>query len=84
MFISIVKVAKAFSEIFELDYDEVLAKVQSTNSVQTIVKKVEETKSMVVKEGKQTEAKINQAVDKAEAEASKTLKKPSLKVESTN
>ena len=38
------KVAKAFSEIFELDYDEVYKKITSTNSIQTIVKKVEEDK----------------------------------------
>ena len=35
------KVAKAFSEIFELDYEETLAKVNSTSSFETIVKKVE-------------------------------------------
>ena len=33
------KIAKAFSEIFELDYDEVYEKVTSSSSVQTIVKK---------------------------------------------
>ena len=38
------KVSKAFSEIFELDYDEVHSKVTSTNSIQTIAKKVEEDK----------------------------------------
>lgn len=38
------KVATAFSEIFELEYDEVYKKVTSTNSIQTIVKKVEEDK----------------------------------------
>lgn len=38
------KVAKAFSEIFELDYNDVYAKVTSTSAVQTIVKKVEEDK----------------------------------------
>lgn len=38
------KIAKAFSEIFELDYDEVYSKVTSSSSVQTIVKKVEEDK----------------------------------------
>ena len=38
------KVSKAFSEIFELDYDEVYEKVTSTRSVQTIIKKVEEDK----------------------------------------
>ena len=38
------KVTKAFSEIFELDYEEVYKKVTSTNSIQTIAKKVEEEK----------------------------------------
>lgn len=38
------KVSKAFSEIFELDYNEVYEKVTSTNSIQTIAKKVEEDK----------------------------------------
>ena len=38
------KIAKAFSEIFELEYDEVYSKVTSNNSVQTIAKKVEEDK----------------------------------------
>ena len=38
------KVSKAFSEIFELDYNDVYSKVTSTNSVQTIAKKVEEDK----------------------------------------
>lgn len=36
--------AKAFSEIFELDYEETLAKVNSNSSIQTIVKKVEQDK----------------------------------------
>ncbi len=36
------KVAKGLSEIFELDYETVLAKVQSKNSVETIIKKVEQ------------------------------------------
>lgn len=44
------KVAKAFSEIFELDYDEVYKKVTSQNSVQTIAKKVEEDKINKLKE----------------------------------
>lgn len=38
------KVTKAFSEIFELDYEEVYKKVTSTNTIQTIAKKVEEEK----------------------------------------
>ena len=37
-------IAKALSEIFELDYNEVLVKVTSTNSVETIAKKVETEK----------------------------------------
>ena len=44
------KVSKAFSEIFELDYNEVYSKVTSNNSVQTIVKKVEEDKIDKLKE----------------------------------
>lgn len=38
------KVAKAFSEIFELDYEETLKKVKSTDSIETIIKKVEKDK----------------------------------------
>jgi len=38
------KVAKALSEILELNYEEVLEKVNSERSVETIVKKVEEDK----------------------------------------
>ena len=38
------KVAKAFSEIFELDYEETLEKVNSTSQVESIVKKVEQEK----------------------------------------
>ena len=37
-------IAKALSEIFELDYNEVLVKVTSTNSVETIEKKVDTEK----------------------------------------
>ncbi len=44
------KVAKGLSEIFELDYNEVLAKVQSTNIVETIIKKVEKSLSDKLKE----------------------------------
>ena len=36
--------AKAFSEIFELDYEETLEKVNSTSQVETIAKKVEQDK----------------------------------------
>ena len=38
------KVSKAFSEIFELDYEEVFKKVNSDSQFQTIAKKVEEDK----------------------------------------
>ena len=38
------KVAKALSSIFELDYNEVLEKVNSESSVETIIKKVEQDK----------------------------------------
>lgn len=38
------KVAKEFSELFELDYDETLEKVCSTSSTETIAKKVEKDK----------------------------------------
>lgn len=38
------KVAKGLSDIFELDYEETLKKVSSTNSVETIVQKVEKDK----------------------------------------
>ena len=43
------KVSKAFSEIFSLDYNDVYSKVTSKNSVQTIVKKVEEDKIIELK-----------------------------------
>lgn len=38
------KVARALADIFELNYDEVLVKVTSTNSVETIAKKVDTEK----------------------------------------
>lgn len=38
------KIAKGLSEIFELNYDETLNKVNSNSSTETIIKKVEETK----------------------------------------
>ena len=38
------KVAKGLSDIFELDYNETLEKVNSTSQVETIVKKVEQDK----------------------------------------
>lgn len=44
------KIAKAFSEIFELDYNTVYEKVTSISNVQTIAKKVEEDKINKLKE----------------------------------
>lgn len=38
------KVAKAFSDIFELDYEETLKKVSSESEFETIIKKVEQDK----------------------------------------
>ena len=38
------KVAHAFSDIFELDYEETLAKVLSSSNIETIAKKVEQEK----------------------------------------
>lgn len=38
------KVAKAFSEIFELDYNEMLEKINSSAQVETIAKKVDQDK----------------------------------------
>lgn len=38
------KIAKCLSEIFDLNYDEVLEKVNSTSQVETIIKKVEQEK----------------------------------------
>jgi len=38
------KVAKGLSEIFELDYNEILEKVNSKSQVETIIKKVEQEK----------------------------------------
>lgn len=43
-------VAKKFSEIFELNYDEVLGKLNSTSSSVTIVEKVEEDKVTTLKD----------------------------------
>jgi len=48
------KVAKAFSEIFELEYEEVYKKVTSTNTIQTIAKKVEENKIIELKNWMET------------------------------
>ena len=38
------KVAQAFSEIFELDYETILNKTNKTSSIETIIKKVEKEK----------------------------------------
>lgn len=43
-------VAHAFSDIFELEYEEVLTKVNSTSSIETIIKKVEQDKINKLKE----------------------------------
>ena len=43
------KVAKGLSEIFELDYEETLEKVNSTSQVETIIKKVEKDKVDLLK-----------------------------------
>lgn len=48
------KVAKAFADIFELNYDEVLQKVNSDSSLETIIKKVEKTKIDQLKEWMKT------------------------------
>ncbi len=39
------KVAKAFSDIFELDYEKVLKKVNKNSSIETIVKRVDKEKT---------------------------------------
>lgn len=44
------KVAKALSDIFELNYNDVLVKVTSTNSVETIAKKVDIDKVLQLKQ----------------------------------
>lgn len=44
------KVARALADIFELDYNEVLVKVTSTNSVETIAKKVDSDKVAELKQ----------------------------------
>lgn len=49
------KVAKAFSEIFELDYNETLEKVNSTSNVQTMAKKVDKDKIDKLKQWMETE-----------------------------
>lgn len=47
-------VAKAFSTIFELDYNEMLEKVNSKNPLETIIKKVEKDKIDTLKEWMKT------------------------------
>ena len=49
------KVAKAFSEIFEIDYDSTLEKVSSENSYEMIARKVEKDKVDKLKEWMETE-----------------------------
>ena len=44
------KVAKALSDIFEIDYDKVLKKISKRSSIETIVKKVEEEKADKLRE----------------------------------
>ena len=44
------KVAKVFSDIFELDYETVLKKVKKRSSIETIVKKVEKEKTDELRE----------------------------------
>ena len=56
------KVAKAFSEIFELDYNETLEKVNSTSNVQTIAKKVDKDKIDKLKQWMET-AKISTGIN---------------------
>lgn len=57
------KVAEALSNIFELDYEDTLAKVKSTSSVVTIAKKVEQDKVSLLKtwmsKNKKSSAGIN-------------------------
>ena len=55
-------VAKGLSEIFELDYNETLEKVNSTSSVETIAKKVEEDKVNELREWMK-ENKISSAIN---------------------
>ena len=56
------KVAKGLSEIFELDYETVLGQVRSTNSVETIIKKVEQDSVDKLKEWMQ-ENKIKTGIN---------------------
>lgn len=44
------KIAKGLSELFELNYDDVYAKVTSTSSVETIIQKVQKDKITKLKE----------------------------------
>lgn len=54
--------AKAFSDIFELDYEEVLNKVNSDSSVETIVKKVEQDKIDELENWLETTKKTNKTI----------------------
>lgn len=48
------KLGKAFEEIFELNYDEVMEKINSDTNFQTIIKKVEQSKVDKLKEWMKT------------------------------
>lgn len=56
------KVASGLSKIFELDYNEVLEKVNSSSSVETIAKKVEQDKVEILKQWEQ-ENNINVGIN---------------------
>ncbi len=58
------KVAKGLSDIFTLDYNEVLEKVNSSSSVETIVRKVEQDKIETLKAWmKENEIKVGINID---------------------
>lgn len=58
------KVAKGLSEIFELDYESVLAKVCSNSQVETIIKKVEQDKVDILKQWiKENDVKVGINID---------------------
>lgn len=57
------KVAKALSDIFELNYDEILEQVNSDSSVETIIKKVEQNKIDELKEWISNNRKISTGIN---------------------
>lgn len=57
------QVAKALSEIFELDYDATLSQVRSTSSVVTIAKKVEQDKVSKLKTWMSNNKKISSGIN---------------------